>query len=214
MSLYVVTGTDTGVGKTFVTSTLVSRLRRNGFDAVALKPLETGWREATSDAAQLAAASGQPIDATVWAHFDLPAAPSVAAEAESRKIDLGAMSSWIRGSSGAHAHCFVEGAGGWMVPLAHDRLFCDLVEDLSPAGVVLVSASRLGTINHTLLTAGAIQRACRLSAIVLSVRPSDPPVEAQMHLAEISKRVDVPVFAFPRALDELSQLFHVEHQGR
>jgi coenzyme F420-0:L-glutamate ligase/coenzyme F420-1:gamma-L-glutamate ligase len=53
MSLFVVTGTDTGVGKTFVTTNLLGELRRRGADAVGVKPIETGWSESTSDAAQL-----------------------------------------------------------------------------------------------------------------------------------------------------------------
>ena len=97
-----------------------------------------------------------------------------------------------------------------MVPFDQDRLFCDVVESLSPAGVLLVAASRLGTINHTLLTAEAIGRVAPLKAIALSIRPTDPAAEAEMHLAEISKRVDVPVLPVPQASAQLADLFHVE----
>jgi len=211
MSLYVVTGTDTGVGKTFVTSKLVSELRRRGGDAIGLKPIETGWNEPTSDAAQLAAASGRTIDSTVWAHFALPAAPVVAAAAESTEIDVLAMAGWLREAASQHRVCLAEGAGGWMVPFHNNHLFCDLVSTLQPSGVVLVSASRLGTINHTLLTAEAISRSSRLFAIVLSVRPTDPPQDAANHLAEIEKRASVPVLSFPTDLAVLADLFHVEH---
>lgn len=208
MSLYFVTGTDTGVGKTFVTARLVAELRRRGANAVGLKPIETGWNEPTSDAAQLAAASGRSVDDTIWAHFALPAAPSVAAAAEARKVDLSSLSSWLRQDRGDL--CFAEGAGGWMVPLTSDDLFCDLVARMDPAGVLLVSTSRLGTINHTLLTATAIERSTRLIAIALSVRPSDPPSEVAVHLAEIQQRVKVPVLPFPADLARLADLFHVE----
>lgn len=211
MSLYVVTGTDTGVGKTFVTSRLVSELRRRGNNAIGLKPIETGWNESTSDAAQLAAASGRTIDSTIWAHFALPAAPAVAAAAESTEIDMLALGEWLREAASQHQVCLAEGAGGWMVPFHNDHLFCDFVSTLHPAGVVLVSASRLGTINHTLLTAESISRSARLLAIVLSVRPADPPLDAANHLAEIEKRVSVPVLAFPSGLAALADLFHVEH---
>ena len=212
MSLFVVTGTDTGVGKTYVTTRLVSELRRRGSDAVALKPVETGWNGVTSDAAQLATASGRSIESTVWAHFALAAAPAVAAAAESAEINTIELAAWIRRSAAERSVCLVEGAGGWMVPLHNDQLFCDLVERLSPSGVVLVSASRLGTINHTLLTAEAIGRTTRLLAIALSVRPSDPADEAATHLAEIRKRVTVPVLEIPRDLARLADLFHVEQR--
>lgn len=213
MSLYIVTGTDTGVGKTFVTSALVAELRRAGTDAIGLKPVETGWCEPSSDAALLAAASELSISEVIWAHFELPAAPAVAAAAASTELDLEALRAWVRTAATAHTHCFLEGAGGWMVPMTDDHLFSDLVEQLSPAGVLLVSASRLGTINHTLLTAEAIQRTAPLMAIALSVRPTDPPAEAATHLAEISKRVSVPVFRLPQDLRALVGMFHVEHHA-
>jgi dethiobiotin synthetase len=207
MTLYVVTGTDTGVGKTFVTTRLVTELRRRGANAIGLKPIETGWSAPTSDAAQLAAASGRSIESTIWAHYELPAAPAVAAAAESSAIDVPKLAAWLRRGEEMR---FAEGAGGWMVPLTNDHLFCDLVEIIAPAGVVLVSASRLGTINHTLLTAEAIQRTSKLVAIALSVRPSDPPRDAEAHRDEIQKRVESPVLAIPAGLSSLADLFHVE----
>lgn len=211
MSLFVVTGTDTGVGKTFVAAAIVAELRRRHLDAVGLKPIETGWNESTSDAAILAAASDRPIAETVWAHYALPAAPAVAAAAESAQINVIEMLGWIRIRAGRHDFCLAEGAGGWMVPFDNDRLFCDLVEALAPAGVILVAASRLGTINHTLLTAEAVQRVAPLMAVVLSIRPGDSVADAAMHRSEISKRLDAPVLSMPNDLHGLADLFHVKH---
>lgn len=213
MSLYVVTGTDTGVGKTFVATALVSELRRRGADAVGIKPVETGWDEPTSDARRLATASGRSLESTIWARFDLPAAPAVAAAAVSTEIHTKDLVSWIRTAAAQHAFCFVEGAGGWMVPINNDHLFCDAVEKLRPAGVILVSASRLGTINHTLLTAEAVERVAPLKAVALSVRPSDASEEAASNLEEIRKRVAVPVLSVPTQIGALADLFHVEHRG-
>jgi len=214
MSLYVVTGTDTGVGKTFVTAALVAELRRRGADAIAIKPIETGWNESTSDAAVLASASGRSIDSTIWARFALPAAPAVAAAADSIEIYMKDLVGWVRATAASHSFCLAEGAGGWMVPLNNDHLFCDAVEELQPAGVVLVSASRLGTINHSLLASEAIARVAPLTAIALSVRPTDSAVDAAMHLDEIRKRVTVPVLSVPSDLATLADLFHVERQTR
>jgi dethiobiotin synthase len=214
MSLYIVTGTDTGVGKTYVTSRLVCELRRRGSDAIGLKPIETGWNEPSSDAAQLAAASSRSVDATVFARFALPAAPAVAAAAEAREIDVTSLASWLRTAGREHEICLAEGAGGWMVPLHSDCLFSDLVQMLEPAGVLLVAASKLGTINHSLLTAEAISRTSPLRGIVLSVRSTDSPQDAAVHLDEIRRRVDVPVLSFPTDLPQLADLFHVEHQTR
>src|SRR5207253_5092049 len=124
VSLFIVTGTDTGVGKAFVSTALVRALRARGHDAVGVKPIETGWDEPSSDAAKLAEASQRSVAETIWAHFALPAAPAVAAAAEFRPIDTDDLMGWLRAKGAAHAICLAEGAGGWMVPFDQERLFC------------------------------------------------------------------------------------------
>ena len=77
---------------------------------------------------------------------------------------------WIRGWSGPFT--LVEGAGGWLVPFSETSLFRDLAVDLKPDGVLLVANARLGTINHTLLSAESIRAAgCRLVGVAVSVKP-------------------------------------------
>lgn len=214
MSLYVVTGTDTGVGKTFVTTRLIEKLRADGVDAIGLKPIETGWIEPSSDAAELAMASGRSIEQTLWRHYALAAAPAVAAAAEDEHVDHRDMLAWIHRQAADHHVCLVEGAGGWMVPFAEDLLFCDMVRSLDPVGVLVVGASKLGTINHSLLTAEAVTRDARLLAIALSVRPEDSA--AASNREQIAARSTVPVFLVPQDLAALAAMFHVEHrtQGR
>jgi len=213
MSLYVVTGTDTGVGKTFVSQRLIEGLRGRGLDAIGLKPVETGWTGAPgSDAGLLALASEREISETIWGHFALPLAPAVAARAEDRPISLPEVVGWIRGCSGAFT--LVEGAGGWLVPFTEVALFRDLVVDLKPDGVLLVAHARLGTINHTLLSAESIRSAgCRLVGVAMSVKPDELEL-AESNLSEIRDRIEEPVWMVPAELDAMVDLFHVEHQRR
>jgi dethiobiotin synthase len=208
MSLYVVTGTDTGVGKTFVSVALLRGLRDRGLDAIGLKPVETGWDEPASDAAALAGVSGREIAETIWGHFELPAAPAVAARAEGREIEVAEVTGWIRGWSGEWT--LVEGAGGWLVPFAEDALFRDLAVGLRPDGVLLVASDRLGTINHTLLSVESIRAAgCRLVGVAISARSECPET-----VAEIRARVTEPVWVIPDELDAMVEMFHVEHRDR
>lgn len=213
MSLYVVTGTDTGVGKTFVSQRLVEGLRGRGVDAIGLKPVETGWNGAEgSDALILSKASERELSETIWGHFALAAAPAVAARAEDRVISVAEVVGWIRGWSGAFT--LVEGAGGWLVPISDAALFRDLVRDLKPDGVLLVAHARLGTINHTLLSAEAIRAAgCRLVGVAVSVKPGDLEL-AESNVFEIRDRLEEPVWVVPQEVDAMIDLFHVEHQGR
>lgn len=208
MSLYVVTGTDTGVGKTFVTVALLKHLRSRGLDAIGLKPIETGWSDpATSDAAALADASNRDLTETIWGHFVLPAAPAVAARAEGRDISLAELEGWVRGWSGPLT--LLEGAGGWLVPLSSDALFRDFVQALQPTGVILVAASRLGTINHTLLSAESILAAgLPLVAVAVSVRPDDDPAVLESNVREIQARTSAPVLSIPSSLETLGALLH------
>jgi dethiobiotin synthase len=210
VSLYIVTGTDTGVGKTFVTVAVLRGLRERGIDAIGLKPVETGWSDPdASDAAALAAASNRDLAETLWGHFALPAAPSVAARAEGREISSPEIQGWVRGWSGPLT--LLEGAGGWLVPFSPDVLFRDLAVDLHPTAVLLVATATLGTINHTLLTAESIRASgCAVLAVVLSLHPDDDPVAASSNAREIQDRLSEPVLIFPDDLDSLLDLFHVE----
>lgn len=205
MSLYVVTGTDTGVGKTYVSTRVIEGLRARGLDAIGLKPVETGWNAETSDAQLLARASHRDLRSTIWAHFDLPAAPTLAARAEHRHIDADDLCSWIRHSSAPFT--LVEGAGGWLVPFTDDLLFRDLVQKLEPTGVLLVAGTQLGTINHTLLSAESIRASCPLLGVAISVRgPGCSEV-----VSEIRSRVPEPVWEVPADLPALVTTFHSNH---
>ncbi len=207
--LVLVTGTDTGVGKTFVTERLIRWLRARGTDAIALKPVETGWDRDSSDAARLADASGRTVEQTIWQHFARPASPRNAARAEGRALDQDEMVAWVTRAASGVDLCLVEGAGGWLVPFASDWLFRDVAARLG-APVLIVARSTLGTINHSLLTAESVGPRNRVLGVALSVLPALDPQVAHSNRDEIQERIDAPVLVFPEELDRLGTLFHVE----
>lgn len=149
-----VTGTDTGVGKTRVCSLLVRALRRSGINAVGMKPFCCGDRE---DAELLHEASDRTAELAlinpVW--LRVPAAPYAACLIENRMLDLDSARNALLALQSAHDIVVVEGVGGWRVPLTANFCASDFAAELQ-APVLVVSANKLGTLNHTQLTVEAV----------------------------------------------------------
>jgi len=173
---FLITGTDTGVGKTWATCRLAIALRRRGYRVRLLKPVVTGTPtgEVPDDTRLLCEAGGEsPEMVTGWSLVE-PAAPPVAAEAEGRTLDLGEISRWIAERQLADGVTLVEGAGGLYCPLTRTSTFADLAIARN-LPLVVVAARRLGTINHTLLTLEAAHRRGLSVALLLisETRPSE-----------------------------------------
>ena len=165
-----VTGTDTGVGKTLSSCSLVHALRARGLRAVGMKPLASGC-EATPDGlrnedalALQAASDPRPAYADVNP-FALPEplAPEIAAREAGIAVSLPPiLEAHARLKAQADA-VVVEGVGGWMAPLAGDLMQADLMRALD-LPVILVVGLRLGCLNHAYLSARAIEAdGCRLA---------------------------------------------------
>jgi dethiobiotin synthetase len=163
---FFITGTDTGVGKTYVTKLLVESLRAEGKYAVGFKPISCGDRD---DATILAAASGNlPIDEVNPLHFSSGVAPHVAALLENKTIDPAGILASYQAISEKYDPVIVEGAGGWEVPITESYFVSDLAKDLN-LPVILVAANRLGALNHILLTLAAIQaKGLKCAGIILN----------------------------------------------
>ncbi len=150
-----VTGTDTGIGKTYVSALIVEELRKKGIGAVGLKPVCSGSRE---DAERLWEASGGVLDLEVInpSYFQTPVAPLVAGRIEGSPLELSKMVSQIRSVQEGQEFTLVEGAGGWEVPLGKDFGIPHLAKELQ-LPVIVVVGNWLGAINHTILTVKAIE---------------------------------------------------------
>jgi dethiobiotin synthetase len=158
-----ITGTDTGVGKTYVAAGLAASLRQHGMDVGVMKPVETGCRMRggrlfPDDAVRLmeAACVRDALPLVNPYRFSEPVAPFVAAGLAGKKIDTRRIISAFRKLSSIHDFMIVEGAGGIMVPLSRHVAFLDLAEAME-LPVLIVARPGLGTINHTLLTISALR---------------------------------------------------------
>jgi dethiobiotin synthetase len=147
-----VTGTDTGVGKTYVTALLLAELRRRGVRAAAFKPIScgTGGRR---DAEVYASIMHHelPLDVINPVYLRHPLAPSVAAKLERKRIDLQKIFRVYRQLTSSFSVVLVEGAGGLMVPIRDNFFVADLAKTMK-LPLLVVARLGLGTINHSLLT--------------------------------------------------------------
>jgi dethiobiotin synthetase len=148
-----VVGTDTDVGKTWVTCALARTLRALGQQVVAVKPIETGCSAEPSpeeDGAQLAEATGQTGPRRALVRLPGLVAPAIAADQAGININYEDLVSRLRSLAAPEVLLLVEGTGGLLSPLTWSDNHLDLAHSLD-ARVLVVAADRLGTINHTLL---------------------------------------------------------------
>lgn len=189
---FVITGTDTEVGKTYVTSQLVRELRRGGADAVGYKPVCCGER---TDAELLVEASGgvEPIESVNPVWYQAPVAPAVAAELEGKPVRMEEIRGHAESMSVRHDDLLLEGVGGWEVPITREETFADLAEALGWP-VILVAANRLGALNHTLLTARAIEeRGLETVMILLNHLTEDHHIAMTTNRHILGEYLSVPV---------------------
>lgn len=162
---YFVTGTDTGVGKTWVTVALMQGLKARGLRVAAMKPVATGGSEGPEglrnvDALQLQEASSLPLTYPEVNPFVYAPAvsPHIAARLEGRLVDMELITEAAHELESRADLLMVEGVGGWEVPLGDDWRVSDLAMELA-FPVVLVVGLRLGCLNHAILSYEAIVRA-------------------------------------------------------
>lgn len=209
-----VTGTDTGVGKTVIASTLASWYRRAGVNVGVMKPVASGGRRileggrvrwVSDDARQLARAArvDDPWSLVNPVCFKEPIAPWTAAQRARTAISFRTILSAFRTLRARHDLVIIEGIGGLAVPLNAKATVADVAKHLR-VPLVMVTRPDLGTLNHTLLTLN-YARAKKLSVLGVIVNASHPTRDdARLRLIErtntqmLRRLTGVPVFGpFP-----------------
>ncbi len=204
---YLVTGTDTGVGKTFITSGLIRFARSKGMDVVGMKPICTGDN---SDVRQLLDASGgceqEQIINPIW--YRTPVAPYTASIIEDRQIDLDAIRRAFERLAKHHSNVLVEGSGGIAVPILTNYDYRDVARDLG-LSVIVVAANRLGVLNHARLTVEAIQVAgLNCTLVVLNVVNLDSDLSQSTNLSVLENLVNVPVLGVEYGQTNFEEIVH------
>jgi dethiobiotin synthetase len=178
-----VSGTDTGVGKTYLAAAIASQLRAQGRRVATCKPVLTGLDDDGPHDHELLG------DAVVAAAFGPPVSPHLAAELAGVELDAGALVSSVRDAARDADVVVVEGVGGLLVPLTASYDVRDLACEL---GLPLVLAARpgLGTINHTRLTLDAAAAGTLdVRAVVLTPWPRTPGTVERSNRETIARSV-------------------------
>jgi len=156
-----VTGTDTDVGKTVVTAAITAMLRAEGLNAGVWKPIQSGARlgSGLTDAERLLKSTeiNERPEAVAPFTFEAPLTPMLAAKQAGVTLTMKDLIDAGIPLTKRYEALIIEGAGGVAAPLTDNALVADLISELRiPA--LIVAHSRLGTINHTLLTASFLQQ--------------------------------------------------------
>ena len=172
------TGTDTGIGKTWVTSIAARHLSEQGVAVGAYKPTASGVEDGRwADVVALAEAvgGGFPEERICPQRFAAPLAPPEAARQENRTVDPVLLRTGTEWWEKQVEVLLVEGVGGLLCPLTDTETIADLAADLAWP-LVIVARNSLGTINHTLLTIDAARnRDLEIAGVVLNQPdPLDP----------------------------------------
>lgn len=168
MRAFLITGTDTGVGKTFITYNIALALRSMGLRVGCFKPIETYVKDTPEDGSRLAEATGQSIDEVVPVRFRLPLSPYAAIMEEGKGFSIEELTTKFERMKEKYEILLVEGAGGIAVPILKDYTYAHLARDWG-LGVIIVGRAGLGTLNHTYLSYFyAINTGLKVRGIVLN----------------------------------------------
>jgi len=207
-----ITGTGTGVGKTYVTSNLIKILRGAGKSVVGLKPVISGYCEDAieqSDTECILTAMGLSVQpqnvqrVSPW-RFQEPISPDMAAEREEREIDFQELVEWTLGTRNETDFKLVEGVGGIMVPLSRASTVLDWIIALDYP-VLLVGGSYLGSLSHTLSSIDVLRgRGIEVLAVIISESQEQPVAMNETVKTLKNFVVDIPVLSLPRGNDLVS----------
>lgn len=199
MTAFFIAGTDTEIGKTFVTCALLHATRARGLKALGMKPIAAGAEQQgdeliNEDAARLRAAGSFDPGLALLNPYCLksPIAPHIAAAEEGVAIEPAPILTAFAALKAQADIVLVEGVGGFRVPLGKAYDTADLARDLA-LPVILVVGMRLGCINHALLTAEAIAaRGLTLAGWVAN--QVDPAMlRFEQNLAALTERLPAPL---------------------
>lgn len=155
--VWFVSGIDTNVGKTYATGMIARALAQKGIDVITQKMVQTGCQETSEDIEMHRRLQGLPTlsedreGLTCPYIFTYPCSPHLAVELDRRELDMARITAATQQLLKNHDLVLLEGAGGLMVPLSHEKLTLDYIRE-QKYPLLLVTSGKLGSLNHTLLS--------------------------------------------------------------
>lgn len=198
MTVLIVTGTDTDVGKTIATAALVHTLRETGAELCVVKPTQTGV--SADEAGDLDTVRSLIGDVPGWegARLRDPLAPATAARVAGQELPTLAELTDRLDNQASAGHLVIEGAGGVLVELTGSATLLDVADGLVARGhavrFVVVARAGLGTLNHTALTTQAIaRRGHQVAGVIVGSWPDVPDLAAEQNLIDLPRLAEVPL---------------------
>lgn len=194
--IFLLTGTDTGVGKTYIGILLLKKLLESGIDAFVMKPVESGCvylpdgTLAAEDAMRYLSCldtDSATVEDICLYRYPLPLSPNVAGRLAGELVDKQIITSRIQGEADRRAVVIVEGAGGIMVEIADGYSFLSLAKDLNMKAI-LVAPNRLGVLNHVALNVNVLSVAeVNIAGIILNDLSVPSETAAQYNFEELKR---------------------------
>jgi dethiobiotin synthetase len=183
----IVTGTDTGVGKTIVTAAIAAACTAAGLRVAVVKPAQTGTAEGDEPDAATVSRLAEPVTVRTLASFPDALAPLAAARVAGEDPLTAVMAQLAsRAIADDHDVTLIEGAGGLLVPLGEGGwTVLDLAVALDATAVVVARAG-LGTLNHTALTLEALDRRDVPAMVVIGSWPAEPELVHRTNLQDLT----------------------------
>jgi dethiobiotin synthetase len=214
---FFVTGTDTNVGKTLVSTGLLIAAEKQGLSTAALKPVSAGCERTNEGLRNDDALLLQSIMTKKMSYeqvnpfaFAAAIAPHLAAQQEKRSLSVDRLVGFCRGALLEADFTLVEGAGGWRVPINSRETMADLVKELQ-LSVILVVGMRLGCLNHALLTRDAIAMdGLKLAGWVANCIDRDMPALDE-NIESLRLRLQAPCLGVIPFLPEASPINLANH---
>lgn len=192
-----VTGTDTEVGKTRISTGLIEVLQRQGLKTTGMKPIASGcewidgqWQNEDARAMIEQSNISLPYSTVNPFAFEPAIAPHIAAVRVNTEVSLSAIKQHYEHIEKQADAVIVEGAGGWLVPINSTETMADLAVTLE-LPVILVVAIKLGCINHALLTVEAIKHK-GLNLVGWVANHLDVQSESNEIIQTLKSRIDAP----------------------
>lgn len=186
--IIVITGTDTGVGKTLLTALLAAHLIPTGAKVAALKPICSGSRD-DARLLQRALNNSLPLDTINPWHFRAPITPLLAARLEKRAVRLTEVLEHIRAvarSTPRPDYLLIEGAGGLLSPVGEGFSTREWIVRLQ-AGTLMVGVNRLGVVNQILLMLEALPAAVARKARIVLMSEARPDAASRTNVALLTE---------------------------
>lgn len=203
-NIVMVTATDSGSGKTWLTAALSRALVAQGVRVIAIKAVDIGCRDDqrhSEDGVVLARATGQEAPTEALLRFREYLTPVLAAEHEGREVDFDEILIQIEGYAAKADLVLLEGNGGLLTPIHWEWSIVDIAQALE-ARAMVVGADRLGIVNHALLTLGTLELASVPIAGLVLTPPASPDLSTGTNARAISRLAGISrIHEVPRSDD-------------